>query len=249
MPSKSTQFTHRDKFSSYMQVVASGLPPAKPGQSALDIPAGCGHMGRVLQELGYEVVNADVNRESAEYHFADMNERLPFEDARFDLVICLEGIEHVLSPYHLIGELARVTRPGGRIVISTPNVATLLSRVYFLMTGTFFQFNPALMVECEPGRTRDRGHISPLPYQNLRYIAQHFGLRVIEVKTDRLKRKVLFPLYLLIGSLGRLWGRRLLAVDQVGGERHSQLYEHLFSTPIVFGRTMIVFLEKRERVS
>lgn len=48
--------------------------------------------------------------------------RLPFEDGEFDVVFCLETVEHVSQPERLVAELGRVTRSGGTMVLSTPNV-------------------------------------------------------------------------------------------------------------------------------
>ena len=46
-------------------------------------------------------------------------EQLPLDDASFDLVLCLQVLEHVDDPGQAIRELHRVTRPGGRVLLST----------------------------------------------------------------------------------------------------------------------------------
>ncbi len=48
-------------------------------------------------------------------------DRLPYPDGAFDLVTCLEVIEHVGDPLALVAELARVTRPGGTLILTCPN--------------------------------------------------------------------------------------------------------------------------------
>lgn len=48
---------------------------------------------------------------------------LPFKDEVFDLVTCIEVIEHTSTPYRMLNEIYRVTKKGGRLFISTPNLA------------------------------------------------------------------------------------------------------------------------------
>lgn len=57
-------------------------------------------------------------------HKCQLIERLPFsfKDGEFDAVLCFETIEHVMQPDIFIKELARVTKKGGQLVITTPNV-------------------------------------------------------------------------------------------------------------------------------
>lgn len=57
----------------------------------------------------------------------------PFRDASFSYVICVEVIEHLFSPHHCLKEVARILKPGGELVISTPNLVGLKNRFLFLM--------------------------------------------------------------------------------------------------------------------
>lgn len=56
-------------------------------------------------------------------------EALPFPDDSFDLVLCVQVIEHLLAPAIGVKELARVLRPGGRLILSTDHERNLVSRV------------------------------------------------------------------------------------------------------------------------
>lgn len=47
---------------------------------------------------------------------------LPFADGEFDVVLSFETVEHVSEPDQLIDEYGRVTRPGGWLILTTPNV-------------------------------------------------------------------------------------------------------------------------------
>lgn len=53
-------------------------------------------------------------------HILDTN--WPLETGEFDITLCLETVEHVPDPQAFIQELGRVTRPGGTLLLSTPNI-------------------------------------------------------------------------------------------------------------------------------
>jgi SAM-dependent methyltransferase len=78
-------------------------------------------------------VGADVAIEAvlyAEFHYVDPTiaftgaeaGQLPFPDATFDVVLSFETIEHLACPDRLVDEAARVLRPEGLLVCSTPNI-------------------------------------------------------------------------------------------------------------------------------
>lgn len=58
---------------------------------------------------------------------------LPFKDDTFDSVTCLEVIEHLASPDNLIFEIARVLKSNGRMILSTPNLASWSNRAALLL--------------------------------------------------------------------------------------------------------------------
>jgi 2-polyprenyl-3-methyl-5-hydroxy-6-metoxy-1,4-benzoquinol methylase len=55
--------------------------------------------------------------------------RIPFPDTRFDLVIMVEVLEHVIDKVGLLREVARVLRPGGTLFLTTPNPDSLALRL------------------------------------------------------------------------------------------------------------------------
>lgn len=58
---------------------------------------------------------------------------LPFEDQAFDVVTAGELIEHLYNPDGFLAEVARVLRPGGHILLSTPNLQAWYNRALFLL--------------------------------------------------------------------------------------------------------------------
>ena len=95
---------------------------------ALDL--GCGD-GRLSTELrASELVLAEVSQVAleragrrlpdADAVLLEPDAPLPFEDSRFDLVLCAETLEHVRDVQLLLSEARRVLRPGGRLAVTTP---------------------------------------------------------------------------------------------------------------------------------
>lgn len=241
-------YSHRQKFSSYMGVVAEAIG-AGGGRSLLDVPAGSGHFADAMAERGFAVTCADVNDDRPDFTFADLNDRLPFDDGAFDVVTCLEGIEHAMSDAHLVGELARVCRPGGMVVISTPNIAHMLSRLRFLFTASFFHFRPLSMRDAPADELVDRWHIMPIYLPRLVYLARHHDLLPVDLRTDRYKSKWLYPLHRVAGWLAGPARRRLFfarhrwAMPEAQRRRY---YRLMYSDAALMGRTLIMVFRKQD---
>lgn len=113
------------------EIARLGLPP---GARVLD--AGCGS-GRLLDELAgrFEVSGVELDADSvaaararghADIH-EGMVETLPWDDATFDLVTCLDVIEHTQDDRVTLRELRRVLRPGGALLLTVPAYQALWS--------------------------------------------------------------------------------------------------------------------------
>jgi SAM-dependent methyltransferase len=233
-------------FTEYMAIVAAHFGARKAPLKILDVPAGAGSLAQALRAAGHEVVCADINRERPDYVYADLAQPLPFGDEAFDAVICLEGLEHLREPTRLIGELVRVTAPGGEIVVSTPNLMNFYSRLHQLLTGAPYQFNPAQITALAPQAVADRGHISPLSYFQLRRIFEDHGVGVAEVKGDRFKRLVLAPVYLALLPLIALasWVTLVRDGDPRHRARNGEMFRHALSPPLLLSRSLVLFLSK-----
>ena len=66
--------------------------------------------------------------------------RLPLDDGSVDAAVAVEVIEHLENPRAFVRELARVVRPGGVVVVSTPNQLSLLSLLTLAAKGRFAAF-------------------------------------------------------------------------------------------------------------
>lgn len=100
----------------------------------LDLGCGMGGLAVALTQAGAWVVGHEPNRaygricalRAARYDLAvplvaATGEALPFRDAAFDLVTCLDVLEHAASLDATLGELVRVLRPGGEAIVTATN--------------------------------------------------------------------------------------------------------------------------------
>jgi 2-polyprenyl-3-methyl-5-hydroxy-6-metoxy-1,4-benzoquinol methylase len=112
--------------------------------SILDVGAGAGAFAKRILDHDYRDVHAlEVNRaafqvEEVPVHVLDLDsdwsQQLP---KPFDAVVSLEVIEHLENPWHFARQCAAAVRPGGVIVLSTPNIQSSRSRLQFLLNAEF----------------------------------------------------------------------------------------------------------------
>ena len=120
-----------------------GLAGAAAGRRILDVASGFGQDARALAGEGAMVVAAEPSaRMSAlallqdgetpgpnPLHLRSWADALPFADDCFDAVVCKGAIDHFDAPLAAIGEMARVTRPDGRVVLAIANFDSLSCRI------------------------------------------------------------------------------------------------------------------------
>jgi len=130
------------------QLVAIDLVrPALQMRDGRALDLGCGD-GLFLAELdrigdlsarGWELhgadyspaVLADARRWPYTFEQCNLEEGAPYPDDTFDLVIASQLIEHVYDPDHLLREARRILRPGGHILLTTPNLQAWYNRALF----------------------------------------------------------------------------------------------------------------------
>ena len=107
---------------------ADALRPPDRGARVLDVGCGVGQVVHRLTEAGFEAYGVDVSepnirkaREFTERCQLYDGAHLPFPDEHFAVAGALNVLEHVEQPAEFIAEIVRVTRIGGRIVLSSPN--------------------------------------------------------------------------------------------------------------------------------
>ncbi len=214
---------------------------ASPGARILDIPAGSGAFTNRLQAAGYDVIASDIVAHPAvppsRFRQADMNLPLPFDDASFDAVASIEGLEHIQRPFDFIRECRRILRSDGFLVLSTPNVSSLRSRWRWFLTG----FHNKCKYPLDETFPQPRHHINMRSYPELRYMFHTSGFRIECVRTNRIKP---------VNWLYLPWVPPAYAITRLAMRRAARTSEHrrvvgetigqMFSRAVLFGETLIV---------
>lgn len=197
----------------------------------LDCPSGRGALAHELAAAGFSVTAADLGSggEGRGYRRirADLNRPLPFAPGSFDVVACVEGIEHLERPVDALREFRRALRTGGTLVLTTPNILHLGSRVRLLLTG-FWTSAPRPF----DGRREPNGfeHIMLMGYPLLAYFLARAGFTIERVETNRVVK----------GSLPWAWLApvvTLLTKLTLRGEDR-RLVPELTSGHLLFGHTL-----------
>jgi ubiquinone/menaquinone biosynthesis C-methylase UbiE len=107
------------------------------GQRLLEIGCGRGEFLSAFQQLGMDCSGVDLS----DYNFSNLKDikikkvdiskdPLPFKDDYFDVIYHKSLIEHLYSPDHLMKETGRVLKPGGRVIILTPDWVSQMKVFY-----------------------------------------------------------------------------------------------------------------------
>lgn len=220
-----------------MEEVRKWMPPQEGGRQtrALDLGAGAGALCVRMMEMGYAVQACDMFPEmfavpGVECRACDLHGTLPYEDNSLDLVCAFEVVEHLEGHRALFAEVQRVLRPGGVFAFTTPNIASLKSRLSFFWTGFFYSHGPLDPAVNDPAHQ----HIAGFTPDRYRFILSQAGLDLVAVECDvrTTTSKLMYPLVPIIRWRARArWGDRAK-----GGFNNS--------TPVLLGRKIIGIAKK-----
>lgn len=160
-----------------------------PDSDVLDLGCSQGLLARPLQEKHVRVTGVDAGEgrhlaeELAEYHQHDLEEplELPLE-RRFDYVVCADVIEHLRNRTRLLRSARRYLKPGGKLIISTPNVALWFYRLS-LLVGRF---------EYGPRGVLDETHVHLYTASTFRREVENAGFQVLRTRVTALPFEVVF---------------------------------------------------------
>jgi SAM-dependent methyltransferase len=118
------------------------------GKLVVDLSAGSGYIAGLFQKAGAEVSLFDLFPGQNKFCKIacmpiDLQKRFPIDDASYEIAICAETIEHLPNQHFFFAEASRILKPGGILILTTPNSSSLRSRFsQFLMESEHYS-NPA----------------------------------------------------------------------------------------------------------
>ncbi len=145
----STETTWRAKDSVFADRVLKVNKYVRRNDYVLDLGSNDGSIANLLTEKTTRVISSDFQEvipliqkrfPKLECIGFDASEKFPFEDNSFDCVTASEIIEHIIDDVAFLKECYRVLKPGGRLIVSTPNIAFIRDRAWLLFG--YYQDNP-----------------------------------------------------------------------------------------------------------
>ena len=225
------------------RIPALGLPP---GARVLDAPCG-GAAGLTLALIGkgFHAIGADVDPEAEArlgnaFAKVNLDAALPWPDQTFDAVFSTEGIEHLENHFSFLREMCRILKPGGLLVLTTPNITALRSRVRFFGSGFFGRDSRPL----NEASRHPLHHIGLATFPELRYELHVSGFRLMEVRHTHIKPvSYLYAIY-----APWMWLYTRLAFrkekDATQRERNKEILSTLLSPAVLFGECLMLIAKK-----
>jgi SAM-dependent methyltransferase len=179
----------------------SRVPNLRRDAPILDIGCGSGAWLDRLADAGFSNLHG-IDQDIAQFRCkratcskADLDQdQLALGERRFSLISAIELIEHLENPGQLYRHLRAYLAPNGFVLLTSPNIHSLVSRLRHLLTGRLGQFD----------HKGDSTHISPLLLDGVERILPRYGLKIVS-RWGHPER----------GSL--IYGRPLTVVSQILG--------------------------------
>lgn len=182
-------------------------------KNILDIGCGTGYIAHLTKSMypDAKVFGVDISAtalsivkkkyKDIEFVKADAEVKLPFSDDKFDLVISGEHIEHLRDIDQNLLEINRVTKKGGVLILTTPNLASWMNRILILFGKQPWYLDPSLRKTLpifsignftfpENLDSYPSGHLRLYTLDMLQKLLKAYGFKVVDVQGRIMLRKI-----------------------------------------------------------
>jgi SAM-dependent methyltransferase len=198
-----------------------------------------------LQQRGFAAIGADLDTDAANilgsaFAKVDLNSNLPWPADTFDMVISTEGIEHLENHFAFLREITRILKPGGLLLLTTPNITALRSRVRFFFSGFFGRDGRPL----NESARHPLHHIGLATFAELRYEFHVCGLRILRATHTPIKPISYF--YTIYAPCMWLYTRLAFRKEKDPQQRirNKQILRTLLSPSLLLGECLLLIAEK-----
>lgn len=162
------------------------------GKTLLDVSCKEGDVLQSLQSRGFLL--RGTNFEPSGPHLpgipidygVNLLEHLPYDDASFDVILLVEVIEHLENHRLALSELARILKPNGVLILTTPNIMRLNSRLHFLWSG-YHKTKRRFIPFDTPLEQAYRFHNYPIDLPILYYLCKQSRLELERLAKNKVK--------------------------------------------------------------
>jgi SAM-dependent methyltransferase len=225
-----------------------------PARTVLDAPAGHGALTAQLLKSGKLVTAGDIDIEKFQLnpdqsglqlvHLNLIADQLPIQENSFDLAICLEGVEHLENQWQLVRNLFRVLKPGGHLILSTPNIINFKSRVRYFTEARYEFFKRPLVLGKSIAHDLDTYHIAPISYFELQFLVESCGFAIQELHANIYSSRNF--LSAILRPLFRAFYRYKCYRDKKRDRGDfAELYKTIMTDELYYGETLIVVAQKK----
>jgi len=208
----------------------------------LEIGFGHGIYLREMHRLGWEVYGCDISRHKVEqlkrelggdHVFLGRIEDISLAPESFDLIVLWHVIEHLHEPRLMLDRIRGLLRPGGRLMIGTPNVHSIEARILrrwwigFEVPRHLIVFSQKALVQLlvdqgfEVARVRPSLWSYSVPDSLALYLKHRFGFQIWAGRRHRWMHNMLYPWVALSRTLGN-WAILEVTAVKPRGNEHSE---------------------------
>lgn len=222
------------------------------GKTLLDVSCKEGDVLRALVSRGFTLRGTNFESDGPSVdaipvdYGVDLRRPLSYADASFDVVLLVEVIEHLENHRIAINELARILKPGGVLILTTPNVMRLNSRLHFFFSG-YHKTKRRFIPFVTPLEQAHRFHNYPIDLPILYYLCKQSGLDVEHVGSSKVKlySRLLYAFFGLPVHAYTWYTLIVREKDSVQREENRRLCRWLLSPRTLMEDNLVLRLRKK----